>query len=64
MKMAKAHAYLSGRDYVIPEDVQKVFVDVCAHRLIMNPKARISELTAKDVLKNIMKKVKSPDSGR
>ncbi|MDI9241285.1 AAA family ATPase [Fusibacillus kribbianus] len=64
VKMAKAHAYLSGRDYVIPEDVQKVFVDVCAHRLIMNPKARISELTAKDVLKNIMKKVKSPDSGR
>ena len=64
VKMAKAHAYLSGRDYVIPEDVQKVFVDVCAHRLIMNPKTRISELTAKDVLKNIMKKVKSPDSGR
>lgn len=64
VKMAKAHAYLSGRDYVTPENVQKVFVDVCAHRLIMNPRARISELTASDVLKSIMTKVKSPDSGR
>lgn len=39
VRMAKAHAYLDGRNYVTPEDVQKVFIDVCAHRIILNPKA-------------------------
>ena len=64
VRMAKAFSYLNGRDYVMPEDVQQVFVDVCSHRMIMNPKARVSELTAADVLKQIMKRTKSPDSGR
>ncbi len=64
VRMAKAHAYLDGRDFVMPEDVQQVFVDVCAHRLIMNPKARVSELSAADVLKQVMNRTKSPDSGR
>ena len=64
MRMAKAHAYLAGRDYVTPEDVQQVFTDVCGHRIILNPKARIAELTAEGVLKGILKRTKSPDSGR
>ena len=29
-RMSKAHAYLEGRDYVVPEDVRAVFADVCA----------------------------------
>ena len=64
VRMAKAHAYLDGRNYVTPEDVQKVFVDVCAHRIILNPKARVAELSAEDILKNVMKRTKSPHSGR
>lgn len=64
VRMAKAHAYLDGRNYVTPEDVQKVFIDVCAHRIILNPKARVAELSAEDILKNVMKRTKSPDSGR
>lgn len=63
-KMAKAHAFLSGRDYVTPEDVQAIFVDVCAHRLLLNPKARIADMTEADILKEILKKTKTPDSGR
>ena len=34
VQMAKAHAVLEDRIYVIPEDVQDVFLDVCAHRLL------------------------------
>ena len=64
LKMSKAHAYLDGRDYVTPEDVQAVFTDVCAHRLILNPKARVSELSAGDILRQVIKDVPSPDSGR
>ena len=63
-RMARAHAYLAGRDYVIPEDVQSVFLDVCAHRIILNPKARIAQYSAADVLEQVLKQVKSPDSGR
>lgn len=64
VRMAKARAYLKGRDYVTPEDVQRVFVDVCGHRIILNPRARVAELTAGDILKRVMERVKSPDSGR
>lgn len=63
-RMAKSHAYLNGRDYVIPEDVQKVFIDVCSHRIILNPKAKIADCTASDVLKQVLKETKSPDNGR
>jgi len=34
---ARAEAYLEGRDYVVPEDVQRVAVPVVAHRLILRP---------------------------
>ena len=64
VRIAKAHAYLEGRQLVTPEDVQRVFVDGCGHRIIMNPKARVAELSAADVLLRVMKNTKSPDSGR
>lgn len=63
-RMAKARAYMAGRDYVIPEDVQQVFVDVCAHRLILNPKAKIADKGADQILLDILKDTKSPDRGR
>ena len=34
---ARAEAYLQGRDYVVPEDVQTVALPVAAHRLILRP---------------------------
>lgn len=37
VQMAKAHAVLEDRIYVIPEDVQYVFLDVCAHRMMSMP---------------------------
>ena len=63
-RMAKAHAYLEGRDYVVPEDVQAVLSDVCAHRLILTQKARLSGATAQQVLADLLKTVEVPDSLR
>ena len=63
-RMAKAHAYLEGRDYVVPEDVQAVLSDVCAHRLILTQKARLSGATAQQVLDDLLKTVEVPDSLR
>ena len=59
-RMSKARAYLSGRDYVIPEDIQEVWTDVCAHRIVLSPKARISDLTAVGVLTQILKNIEAP----
>ena len=63
-RMAKAHAYLEGRDYVVPEDVQAVLSDVCAHRLILTQKARLSGAAAQQVLDDLLKTVEVPDSLR
>lgn len=59
-QMAKAHAVLEDRIYVVPEDVQAVFVDVCAHRLILRPQARVEGRNAKDILEDILREVKPP----
>jgi MoxR-like ATPase len=34
---ARSHAFLDGRDHVIPEDVKALYLPVCAHRLILRP---------------------------
>lgn len=60
VKMAKANAVLRERNYVIPEDVQNVFADVCMHRLILRPKARVDGIGARELLEQIMERIK-PD---
>ena len=58
--MAKAHAVLEDRIYVIPEDVQDVFIDVCAHRMVLRPQARVEGVDARDILNEILAEVKPP----
>lgn len=41
-RMAKAQAYVNGRDYVVPEDIRSVFCDVCAHRIVITQRAKLS----------------------
>lgn len=60
-RMAKARAYLLGRDYVVSEDVQDVWQDVCAHRVAATPKARLSGVTGADILRGVLSSVESPD---
>ncbi|HLR72051.1 MAG TPA: MoxR family ATPase [Pseudogracilibacillus sp.] len=60
-RMAKAKAFLSGRDFVIPEDVIHVFIDTCQHRMIMDQKAQVSHKKAADVLTELLDKQKTPD---
>lgn len=59
-RMAKAHAFLAGRDFVVPEDVAAVFPDVCAHRLILSAKARMMEEKAETILSEILRSVDMP----
>lgn len=61
-RMAKAKALIEGRNYVVPSDAQSVFVDVCAHRIILSAKAKINDTCAADVLNEILDTVKRPDA--
>ena len=58
VKMARAGAVLHERNYVVPEDVQSVFFDVCAHRLILRPQAQVDGITARDILAEILQQIK------
>lgn len=58
--MAKAVARLQGRDYVVPKDVQEVFLPVVAHRLILSPKAQSQNVKAEQVLGKILRTVAAP----
>ncbi len=62
VRMMKAWAYLKGRDYVLPEDVAEVFLDVAKHRIVLNTKARVARVSAAGVLQEILAKVKQPTS--
>ena len=59
-RMAKARAYISGRDFLIPEDVAAIFPDVCGHRLMLNSKARLMEQREDDVVRRILEEVAMP----
>ena len=56
--MARAKAYLDGRDYVTGGDVQDVFRDVCGHRVLLKDH---SGATVEQVLSELLKKVENPD---
>ena len=60
-RMCRSRALMEGRDYVLPDDVAYIFSDVCAHRLILSAKARITETSASDVLAEVLAAVPRPD---
>ncbi|MDY5100925.1 MAG: MoxR family ATPase [Oscillospiraceae bacterium] len=59
-RMAKAYAFVKGRDYVIPEDVAAIFPDVCCHRLVLATKARMMEERPETLVQSILEAVKMP----
>ena len=58
--MIKAAAYLAGRNYVVPNDVEKVFLAVNHHRIRLNSKARANHVTVEGVLEEIFAGVAKP----
>ena len=53
--MAKAHAYMTDRDYVIPDDVKAVFPAVLCHRMLLTPEAEFKEIKTEEIAKEIIK---------
>lgn len=60
MDMSKAHAFVQGRTFVLPEDIKTVASAVLAHRLLLNGKARMSHTTEEDVVEEILGKIAVP----
>jgi MoxR-like ATPase len=54
LRVAKASAAMGGRDYVLPDDIQRLAVDVIAHRLILTTQARLQGVTARDLVAAII----------
>jgi MoxR-like ATPase len=60
MKASQALALFDGLEFVTPEQLQELAVPVLAHRLVMEPQARFSGITARGVVEDIVKKTKVP----
>ncbi len=59
-RCARALAWLDGRDFVTPEDIQSMAFDVLRHRLLLNYEAEASGLTTDDVIHQLITQVAVP----
>ncbi len=59
-RTAQARAALNGRDFVLPDDVKQLAVAVLAHRLLLEPAARLKGVTAASVIQEILNAVPVP----
>ena len=60
LRASQARALLEGRDYVAPEDVQRMAEPVLAHRLVLSAEARMRNMTAERVLAGVLQGVQVP----
>ena len=60
LRASQACALLDGRDYVIPEDVQRMATPVLVHRMVLSPEASMRNMTAERVLQGVMGAVAVP----
>ena len=60
LKMARAHAALEGRDYILPDDIKRFSVPVLSHRLILQPEYWLTRQVADRVIADIISKIPVP----
>ena len=59
-RMVRACAVINERDYVVPQDVRDVFCDVCAHRIILRPRAKLEGMNSRSILEGVLANTKAP----
>ena len=57
---AKANAFISGRGYVIPEDIRYIGKDVLRHRILLSYEAEAEEITSEEVIDQLFKEIPVP----
>lgn len=60
LRMARSHAFLQKREYVIPEDVLAVMPLASCHRITLSAKAKAAGRTEEEIIKEIMASVEMP----
>ena len=59
-RAGQARAMIQGRDYVLPDDIKALVKPALAHRVILGPAARLSDLSTDQVLDDILNRVPVP----
>ncbi len=60
ISMAKANAFLNGRNYLLPQDISEVFVCTVAHRMLLTPMAKVNKITTVRVAEEVLRSVTPP----
>lgn len=60
LNATKANAYVSGRNYVIPDDLKEVAAPLLRHRLLLKPEAQLDNVKVDEVIESILKQVSVP----
>lgn len=60
MRAAQSHAAITGRDFVLPDDVKRLALPVLGHRLILKPESRLRKVTVAVLVKDIVEDVRVP----
>ena len=60
LKMARAHAALNGRDFVLPDDIKRYAVPVLTHRIILLPEYWVARDIAGEVIADVMRRIPVP----
>ena len=60
LKLSRCRAALLGRDFVLPDDVKAIAVPALAHRLVLRPELWVQQITAEDVVRDVLDSVPTP----
>ena len=60
MRVSQALSLFEGRDFVVPETIQDLAVDVIAHRLVVEPEANYSGRTGRIVVEELLRDIPVP----
>ncbi|MCB0101380.1 MAG: MoxR family ATPase [Anaerolineales bacterium] len=60
LKMARAHAALSGRDFILPDDIKRYAVPILTHRIILLPEYWVARDISGEVIIDVLKKIPVP----
>lgn len=58
--MAKAAAFADGRDYIVPRDIQNIFVRTISHRVILSSESTAKRINTDSALKEILRTTRQP----
>ena len=63
-RASQSRAFMYGRDYVIPDDIKAIVMQVVCHRIILKPEWRLKGITAEKIIEDIIKNVPVPGMGK